>query len=63
MMEQLSGEQIKQLSRRADGLFDLSSVDENLFRAAGRVFPVYAAYETNQNGKAGYPDLLATGNP
>lgn len=59
MMEQLSGEQIKQLSRRADGLFDLSSVDENLFRAAGRVFPVYAAYETDQNGKAGYPDLLA----
>lgn len=57
--KQLEAEQIKQLPRRADGLYDLSSVDENLFRAAGQVFPVYAAYETEQNGKAGYPDLLA----
>ncbi|MDE5589330.1 MAG: hypothetical protein K2J60_09375, partial [Acetatifactor sp.] len=59
MNEQLKAEQIKQLPRRADGLFELKSVDENLFRAAGQVFPVYAAYETDCNGKEGYPDLLA----
>ncbi len=59
MNEQLNAEQIKQLPRRADGFFELKSVDENLFQAAGRVFPVYAAYETDCNGKEGYPDLLA----
>lgn len=59
MKEQLNAEQIKQLPRRADGLFELKSVDENPFLAAGQVFPVYAAYETDENGKAGYPDLLA----
>ncbi len=59
MKEQLNAEQIKQLPRRADGLFDLTALDENPFRAAGQVFPVYAAYETDENGKAGYPDLLA----
>lgn len=59
MKEQLKAEQIKQLPRREDGLFELKSVDENLFRAAGQVFPVYAAYETDHNGKEGYPDLLA----
>lgn len=59
MKEQLKAEQIKQLPRREDGLFELKSVDENLFRAAGQVFPVYAAYETDCNGKEGYPDLLA----
>lgn len=59
MKEQLNAEQIKQLPRRADGLFELKSVDENLFLAAGQVFPVYAAYETDCNGKEGYPDLFA----
>lgn len=59
MNEQLKAEEIKQFPRRADGLFELKSVDENLFRAAGQVFPVYAAYETDCNGKEGYPDLLA----
>lgn len=59
MKEQLNAEQIKQLPRREDGLFELRSVDENLFQGAGQVFPVYAAYETDCNGKEGYPDLLA----
>ncbi len=59
MSEQLSAEQIKQLPRRADGLFELSALDQNLFRAAAQVYPVYAAYETDHNGKEGYPDLLA----
>ncbi len=56
---QWKAEQIKQLPRRADGLFETDTVDENLFRAAGILFPVYAAYETDHNGKEGYPDLLA----
>lgn len=58
MSERLKAEQIKQLPRRADGLFELDSVDRNLFRAAKQVYPVYAAYETDCNGKEGYPDLL-----
>lgn len=59
MSERLRAEQIRQLPRRADGLFELGSVDGNIFRAAGQVYPVYAAYETDCNGKEGYPDLLA----
>lgn len=52
-------EQIKALSRTEDGLFDTSTVDDKLFRAAGLVYPVYAAYETECNKKEGYPDLIA----
>lgn len=59
MKDQWSAEQIRQLPRRADGLFESGAVDENLFRAAGKIYPVYAAYETDKNGKEGYPDLLA----
>lgn len=51
-------EQIKALPRTEDGLFDTSSVDDKLFRAAGMVYPVYAAYETECNKKEGYPDLI-----
>ncbi len=52
-------EQVKKLPRRADGLFDTSAVDDKLFVAAGLVYPVYAAYETECNKKEGYPDLIA----
>ena len=52
-------EQIKTLPRMEDGLFDLSSVDSNVFKAACEVYPVYAAYETKENGKKGYPDIMA----
>ncbi len=51
-------EQIKCLPRRADGLFDTSALDEQVFAAAGLVYPVYAAYETECNKKEGYPDLI-----
>ena len=50
---------LKQLSRRENGLFELTEVDDNLFQAARLVYPVYAAYETECNKKEGYPDLLA----
>ena len=59
MKEEWNAERIKQLPRRADGLFESASVDENVFRAAGKIYPVYAAYETDHNGTEGYPDLLA----
>lgn len=58
-MEQLQGEQIGQLPRRADGLFEIQQLDENVFRAAGYIYPAYAAFETEYNKKAGYPDILA----
>ncbi len=51
-------EQIKQLPRTAEGLFDTSSVDSDFYEAARWVYPVYAAYETECNKKEGYPDLL-----
>jgi len=51
-------EQIKQLPRSEEGVFDLSAVDGDFFEAARWVYPVYAAYETECNQKEGYPDLL-----
>lgn len=51
-------ERLKELPRRADGLFDTGSVDGDLFEAARWVYPVYALYETECNKKEGYPDLL-----
>ena len=49
----------EQLDRREDGLFVTGDVDDNIFVAAGVVYPAYAAYETEHNNKEGYPDLLA----
>lgn len=54
-MEQLRAEQIKELPRRADGLFILADG----FRTAAEVYPAYAVFETEQNKKEGYPDILA----
>lgn len=51
-------EQLKQLPRTAEGLFDTSAVDNDFYEAARWVYPVYAAYETECNKKEGYPDLL-----
>ena len=53
-----AAEQIKQLPRREDGLFETGTVDRDLFEAARWVYPVYALYETECNKKEGYPDLL-----
>lgn len=54
----VAAERLKELPRRADGLFDTGSVDGDLFEAARWVYPVYALYETECNKKEGYPDLL-----
>lgn len=53
-----AAEQIKQLPRTAEGLFDMESVDVDCFQAARWVYPVYAYYETEYNKKECYPDLL-----
>jgi len=53
-----AAEQIKQLPRTAEGLFDMSRVDADCFEAARWVYPVYAYYETECNKKECYPDLL-----
>lgn len=52
-------EQIKALPRTTEGIFDLSSMGENPYKAALEVYPVYAAYETNENKKEGYPDIMS----
>ncbi len=52
-------EEIKALPRTEEGIFDLSTLGGNLFAAAGEVYPVYAAFETDCNKKEGYPDIMA----
>ena len=52
-------EQIKSLPRTEEGLFDLSGLSDNFYKAALAVYPVYAAYETTENKKEGYPDIMA----
>lgn len=54
----MTAEEIKALPRTGDGVFDLSGVDGNIYQAAGKVYPVYAAFETEHNKKEGYPDIL-----
>lgn len=50
---------LKALPRTAEGVFDLTAVDEDVWKAAGLAYPVYVAYETACNKKEGYPDLIA----
>jgi hypothetical protein len=50
---------LKALPRTAAGVFDLTAVDDNVWKAAGLAYPVYVAYETACNKKEGYPDLIA----
>lgn len=52
-------EQIKALPRTEEGLFDLSSLGDNSYKAALEIYPVYAEYETTENKKEGYPDIMA----
>ena len=52
-------EELKALPRTAEGVFDLSSVDPDVWQAAELAYPVYVAYETACNKKEGYPDLIA----
>ena len=60
----MTAKEMKALPRTEEGIFDLSSVvkEENLkneYEAAGKVYPVYAAFETTENKKEGYPDIMA----
>ena len=60
----MTAQEMKALPRTEEGIFDLSSVvkEENLqneYEAAGKVYPVYAAFETTENKKEGYPDIMA----
>lgn len=50
---------LKELPRTSEGVFDLTSVDGDVWWAAGLAYPVYVAYETSCNKKEGYPDLIA----
>lgn len=55
----LTAEQIKALPRTKEGIFDLTGIGGNLYKAAQEIYPVYAAYETDCNKKEGYPDIMA----
>lgn len=60
----MTAQEIKALPRTADGIFDLSGVVsanglKSEYEAAGVVYPVYTAYETTENKKNGYPDIMA----
>lgn len=57
-------QEIKALPRTEEGIFDLKKVQadaglQNIYQAADQVYPVYAAYETTENKKEGYPDIMA----
>ena len=60
----MTAQEMKALPRTEEGIFDLSGVvkEQNLkneYEAAGKVYPVYAAFETTENKKEGYPDIMA----
>lgn len=60
----MTAQEIKALPRTEEGIFDLAAVQEsnglrNIYQAADLVYPVYAAYETTENKKEGYPDIMA----
>ena len=57
-------QEIKALPRTEEGIFDLAALQQsaglrNIYQAADLVYPAYAAYETTENKKEGYPDILA----
>ena len=56
-------QEIKALPRTEEGIFDLKKVQadagcRNIYQAADLVYPAYAAYETTENKKEGYPDIM-----
>lgn len=57
-------QEIKALPRTEEGIFDLKKVQadagrRNIYQDADLVYPAYAAYETTENKKEGYPDIMA----
>ena len=60
----MTAQEIKSLPRTAEGIFDLKKVQtdmglQNIYQAADKIYPVYAAFETTENKKEGYPDIMA----
>lgn len=60
----MTAQEIKALPRTEEGIFDLNKVQadaglSNIYQAADMVYPVYAAFETTENKKEGYPDIMA----
>lgn len=49
---------VKALPRFENGVFDMSCVSEDPYEAGFYVYPFYMYYETKENGKAGYFDLM-----
>jgi hypothetical protein len=55
----MTAEEIKALPRTEEGVFDLKTTSGSYYAAAGEIYPVYAAFETNHNKKEGYPDIMS----
>ncbi len=55
----MTAEEIKALPRTGEGIFDLTGLGEDVYTTAAVVYPIYAAYETEENKKEGYPDIMA----
>lgn len=60
----MTAQEIKALPRTEEGIFDLTGVVSaqglrNEYEAAAQVYPIYAAFETTENKKEGYPDIMA----
>ena len=56
-------QEIKALPSTEEGIFDLKKVQtdkglRSIYQAADLVYPAYAAYETTENKKEGYPDIM-----
>lgn len=49
---------VKSLPRLENHVFDMTGISENVYEAAGIVYPFYMYYETKVNGKKGYFDLM-----
>lgn len=50
--------EIKTLPRTEEGIFDVSSLGSNPYKAALMVYPAYTEFETKENKKEGYPDIM-----
>lgn len=60
----MTAQEIKALARTEEGIFEVTGVVsaqgfKSEYEAAGQIYPVYAAFETKENKKEGYPDLMA----
>lgn len=54
-----ANEMLTRLPKTEEGIFDGSALGDDVFGAGRILYPLYAAYETECNREARYPDLLA----